>query len=265
MRRTIIAAILVLTAAAATAQVVTTRSSAVQLLIPAAGALDGGGGTFFRSDITILNYRSTAQRIRLQWLPQTVTGIGVATVEMTINAQSGFVSEDFVTNVMLRSGLGSIIVTGITAAGDVDPSAQLVATSRIWTPQPASGGTTSQSLPSLSTTDINSSSLTIVSERRDSRYRLNVGIVNMANVAQRYQVVASGSGGNDTQQVDVEALSMKLFNIAGANSSTPVQVQVTNITATSRSTAWTAFGSSVDNITGDAWTTIGFTAPGGTP
>jgi hypothetical protein len=265
MRRGIIAIIIVLTAAAATAQIVTPRSSAFQLLIPAAGALDGGGGTFFRSDITIINYRASAQRIRLQWLPQTVTGIGGAAVEMTIAGSSGFASEDFVTNVMQRSGLGAILLTGITAGGDVDQAAQLVASSRIWTPQPGSSGTTSQSLPSLATADINSSTQAIMSERRDSRYRLNVGIVNLSNTPQRYQVFAAGSSATDLQQVDVEAFSMVLFKLAGLDSSLPLQIQVSNISASARSSNWVAFASSVDNVTGDAWTTIGFNQPAGVP
>jgi hypothetical protein len=265
MRRGIIAIIIVLTAATATAQVITPRSSAFQLLIPAAGALDGGGGTFFRSDITIINYRTSAQRIRLQWLPQSATGASGAVVEMTIAGSSGFASEDFVTNVMQRSGLGAILITGITAGSDLDQAAQLVASSRIWTPQPGSGGTTSQSLPSISTTDINSSTQAIISERRDSRYRLNVGIVNLSNTTQRYQVFGAGSNGTDVQQVDVEPLSMVLFKLAGQDSSLPLQIQVSNISASARSSQWVAFGSSVDNITGDAWTTIGFNQPAGAP
>lgn len=262
MRRGIMAIAIVLMAAVATAQVVTTRSSAFQLLIPAAGAVDGGGGTFFRSDITLVNYRSSAQRVRLQWLPQGVTGTGLTPVETTIGATSGFTSEDFVTNVMQRSGLGAILVTGITAAGDLDPSAQLVATSRIWTPQPGSSGTTSQSLPSVATADINSTTVSVLSERRDSRYRLNTGIVNLSSTVQRYQIFASGSA---SQQVDVQAMSMVLFNLTGDDSNIPVQIQLSNISTVARSNNWIAFASSVDNITGDAWTTLGANLPNSAP
>src|SRR3977135_2319423 len=156
MRRAIVTVVVTLIAVAASAQNMTTRGPVPQLLIPAAGAQQGGNGTFFRRDISLINYRGTDQRVRLQWLPQDVTGVGLAPTDITINAASGIASEDFVTTVMGKSGLGAILVTGIDAGGNPDLSAQLVATSRIWTPEPGSSGTQSQSLPSIATTDINS-------------------------------------------------------------------------------------------------------------
>ena len=149
MRNAVISIIAIFLAAQAGGQIIATRSSSSQFLIPAAGAQQGIGGTFFRSDVTILNYRPVDQRIRLQWLPQDATGVGVPAIETSINASSGIATEDFVTNFMQKTGLGAILVTGIDAGGAFDPGAQLVATSRIWTPQPGSGGTTSQSLPSI--------------------------------------------------------------------------------------------------------------------
>lgn len=266
MRKAIITFIVTLTAASALAQVVATRSSASQLLIPAAGAVDGGNGTFFRSDITLINYRASAQRVRLQWLPQNTSGVGLPAVETSINGSSGISSEDFVTNIMQRTGLGAILVTGITSGGDPDPAAQLVATSRIWSNQPGTSGTTSQSLPSVATADIvNNGTLTILSSRRDSRYRTNAGIVNLSQDTQRFQVFSGGSGGTDVQQVDVQPMSMVLFLVSGATSSIPLQIQVSNISPTLRSPSWIAYASSVDNITGDAWSTLGSNQPSGNP
>jgi hypothetical protein len=264
MRRGVVTFIIIFSitfiGATASAQIVATRSTSAQFVIPAAGALDGGNGTFFRSDITMLNYRSTVQNVRLQWLPQGVTGVGVPPVDITINPLSGIASEDFVTNTLHRSGLGAILVSGITPAGDFDPAAQLSATSRIWTPQPASSGTTSQSLPVVSTADISSTIQIALGARRDSRFRVNVGIVNLSSSQQRFQVASFGSNGTDVQQVDVEAMSMVLFRVSGADSAVPLQIQVTNV-STVRSSSWIAYASSVDNITGDAWTTLGSNVP----
>ena len=228
---------------------------------PAAGAQPGNGGTFFRSDITIINYRGADQRIRLQWLPQDVSGGSGPAVETTIAASSGFASEDFVTNVMQRSGLGAILVTAIDTAGAFDSRAQLVATSRIWTPQPATVGTTSQSLPAIATNDIASSAVAILGARRDARYRTNVGIVNIASDVQTFQVVVFGSFGSEVRQVDVQPLSMVLFGVTGAASTTPLQIQVQNVTTVARSSSFVAYASSVDNVTGDAWTTLGSNLP----
>jgi hypothetical protein len=261
MRNAIIATLAILIAAAASGQIVTTRPSSQQFLIPATGAQAGNGGTFFRSDITIVNYRPADQRIRLQWLPQDVSGGSGAPIEITIAASSGIASEDFVTNVMQKSGLGAILVTAIDSIGNFDSRAQLVGTSRIWTPQPGTGGTTSQSLPSISTGDISSTTLGILGARRDARYRTNVGIVNFSPDVQTYQVVVFGSFGSEVRQIDVQPFSMVLFGVTGAASTTPLQIQVQNKTTTAPQSAFVAYASSVDNITGDAWTTLGSNLP----
>lgn len=261
MRNAIIATLTLLVAAAASGQIVVTRPSSGQFLIPAAGAQPGNGGTFFRSDITIINYRTDNQRIRLQWLPQNVSGAGEAPIETTIAASSGIASEDFVTTVMQRSGLGAILVTGIDVNGIFDSRAQLVATSRIWSPQPGTTGTTSQSLPALSTSDISSTTVAILGTRRDARYRTNVGIVNMSNDLQSFQVVVFGTFGTEFHPVDVQPLSMVLFGVTGPASTTPLQIQVQNTNSNARSAAWVAYASSVDNVTGDAWTTLGTNLP----
>jgi hypothetical protein len=261
MRNAILATLAVLIAAAASGQIVTTHPSSAQFLIPAAGAQAGNGGTFFRSDITIVNYRPADQRVRLQWLPQDVSGGSGAPVEITIAASSGIASEDFVTTVMQRSGLGAILVTAIDGIGLFDSRAQLVGTSRIWTPQPGTSGTTSQSLPSISTGDISSTTLGILGARRDSRYRTNVGIVNFSPDVQTYQVVVFGSFGTEVRQIDIQPFSMALFGVTGPASTTPLQIQVQNKTTTAAQSAFVAYASSVDNITGDAWTTLGSNLP----
>lgn len=250
--------LIIMIAAAASGQNVVTRGPVPQLLIPAAGAQQGDGNTFFRSDITLINYRGVDQRVRLQWLPRDTTGVGIAPVDITISSASGIASEDFVTNIMQRSGLGAILVTGIDAGGSPDLSALLVATSRIWTPENGSSGTESQSLPSIATTDIASGIVTVLGSRRDARYRMNAGIVNLATTTQTFQVTLGGSFGTQTQQVTVPAMAMTLFGVTGAPSTIPLQIQVVNVGAPPRSSSWVTYASSIDNVTGDAWTTLGF-------
>src|SRR4051794_9566788 len=111
------------------AQLVVPRSSAPVILIPAAGSLQGANGTFFRSDLVLLNYRASAQRVQLQWMPQNVPGSTVAPATLTIPAQSGINSEDFVAAVLHQSGIGALLITALTEAGATDGNAQLVATS----------------------------------------------------------------------------------------------------------------------------------------
>jgi hypothetical protein len=266
MRRISLVLFLIAVAVAAKAQMVAPRSSATAILIPAAGSVPGGNGTFFRSDLTLLNYRGSDQRVQLQWLPQGTPGSTVPPLFLTITALSGINSEDFVATILHQSGLGAIVITGVTSSGATDPGAQLVATSRIWSPQPnASSGTNSQQFNGIPLADINSSTLSIIGQRRDDRYRTNVGIVNLDVNTQTFRIDSRGSTTTDTQQVDVPPQSMVQVSLIGANSTLPLQILVTNVSTPARTTAFFTYGSTVDNVTGDAWSSFGFTPPASQP
>src|SRR5438105_10010639 len=192
-------------AGAALGQLTTQRAGTSQLLIAAAGSVVGLNGTFFRSDITIINYRTDAQTVRLNWLPQGTTGTGIAPVDITINAMSGISNEDFVTNALHQSGLGSILVTAITPDGQFDSLGKLHATSRIWSNQPGlSSGTVSQTFPIISVNDINSTRLLVLGQRRDDRFRTNVGIINLDSQAQTFQVTVQADARTELSTVTVQ-------------------------------------------------------------
>lgn len=236
---------------------------APQLLIPAAGSVQGANGTFFRSDINLINYATHDQRVQLRWLPQGVTGNGIAIREITINALSGFVSEDFVASVMQQTGLGSIVITGVTVDGGIDPTARLYATSRIWSNQPnLSSGTVSQSFPSIPVAALDSSRLSLIGLRRDDRYRLNVGVINLDPLnEQTFQITAgSSTTGAEVRTVTVPPFSMVQSSLTGPPLPN-LQIEIQNVSAGVRTNSWSAYGSSVDNTTGDAWSEVGFTAP----
>lgn len=255
-------ALLFFAAVTASAQLVVPRSSAPVILIPAAGSLQGANGTFFRSDLVLLNYRGSAQRVQLQWMPQNVPGSTVTPVIFTIPAQSGINSEDFVAAVLHQSGIGAILITAQTDAGVTDGNAQLVATSRIWTPQPnAATGTNSQQFNGIPVSDINSGTLAMLGHRRDSRYRTNVGVVNLSGQVQTFRIDTLTSNGVETQTIDVPAQSFNQTSLPGTDSTLPLQILVTNISTTNRTTQFQSYASSVDNVTGDAWSSLGFNPP----
>jgi len=240
----------------ATDNLVTTRGGAPQLLIPAAGHVPGANGTLFRSEINIVNYTDRAQRVQLRWLPQGGGTFPVVTI--TINPLSGVGSEDFVPAIMnIPTGFGAISVTGVTATDAVDPTARLYATDRIWTFQPnGAAGTVSQTFDTLQTADINNvtGSVTILGLHRDDQYRLNVGLVNLASTPQVFTIVTSAQ---DSTTVTVPALSSQQVGVGGP-ATLNLQVVVSNVTSSGRSDAWVAYGSSVDNFTGDSWSMVGY-------
>lgn len=242
---------------AAPDNVVTLRGGAPQLLIPAAGHVPGANGTLFRSEINIVNYTDRTQRVQLRWLPQ--GGGTFPLVTITINPLSGVGAEDFVPAIMnIPTGFGAILVTGVTSTDAVDPSARLYATDRIWTFQPGTDGTVSQTFDVLQGSDINqvTGNVSILGLRRDNQYRLNVGIVNLASSPQVFVITTNAQ---DSTTVTVPAQASMQVALSGAASASNLQVIVSNATSGStRSVQWVAYGSSVDNITGDSWSMVGY-------
>ncbi|MEO8033465.1 MAG: hypothetical protein ABI837_03465 [Acidobacteriota bacterium] len=242
--------------------VVVTRGGSNELLIPAAASAQGANGTFFRSEINILNYTSRTQRIRMRWLPNGQPA-STDTVDVTLGAFQGLSSDDFVATILHKSGVGAIIATGVTPDGSlVDGTARLYATDRVWTPQPGSTGTVSQSFSVLQTNELNGGkSMSLIGLRRDEGFRVNAGIVNLAFSPQTFQVVVAGRNPTliaETYTLTVGAESMAQFNMPGI-AQPDLQIVITNITAAATlSNKWVGYGSSVDNVTGDSWSELAF-------
>ena len=239
-----------------TNNVVVPISAAPQLLIPAAGSTPGGFNTFFRSDIAIINFASHDQQVKLQWLPQG-GGSGSTTI-VTIAAQSGIRASDFVATYLKQPGRGAIIITGVTSSGANDSSALLSASSRIWTPQPGTTGTTSQSLPAVPTnalfTGTSAAFFAVGGADNPSNYRVNIGIVNMASTSQTFAISLPGSG-TPLGLVIIPAMAMAQVSLGNGISPTQ-QVLVQNAATATQSNLWIAYASTIDNVTGDAWSEL---------
>lgn len=251
------------------AAVVQPLGAAPQLLIPAAGSTGGVNGTFFRSDITLVNLSSHDQLVLLQWLPQ--PGLSPASATMTIKSLAGFRSSDFVADVFHTTGLGSILVTGLQSGGTTaDTTARIFASSRIWTTQPGTSGTTSQDLPAIPPGGINTAASVIFGmggADNPSNYRTNVGIVNVDPVATQTFNVQTQTTTSQTTVATVVLPPMTMTQVPVGTVTVGEQISVVNMTPTAgpRSTVWIAYGSTVDNVTGDAWSELGVAATPTTP
>ena len=240
------------------------RGPSPQVLIPAAGSVAAANGTFFHSDIAIYNYRNDSQVVLLQWLPRGTSGLsGVTAIQIRLNPLSGIISEDFVTDVMRQSGLGAILVTALTTeGGSLDTNGRLAVTDRIWTPQPGTTGTVSQTFPTIATTDINSTAPAILGQRIDDRYRTNVGIVNLSSSEVSFDVLQNTDDPTFApvvQTVTVPAFSMQQVSAQNFRAAA-LQIRVTPRAAIN-SNQWVVYGSSVDNVTGDSWSSLGMPVP----
>lgn len=238
-----------------------------QLLIPAAGSTPGLNGTFFRSDISILNLAPHDQVVQLQWIPE--PGLThPQPVLLTLKAATGVRSSDFVHDYFNTTGLGSIVVTAAlnSDGSGVDQTGRLFVSSRIWTPQPGTNGTTSQDLPAIPVSQLNTPAAAIFSmggADDPSSYRTNVGIVNLDPVnAQTFFIIHFVQDPAGAITVTLPPMTMQQVSLGTI--ATGEQIQIQNVTQTGRSNLWTAYGSTINNVTGDAWDEMavtGTTAP----
>jgi len=233
------------------------------VLIPAAGSTAGVNGTFYRSDITIVNLADHAQTVQFTWLPEP-GGIG-ASDGFLLPAKSGIRSTDFVKEYVHATGIGSLLIMAVTTVGPLplpDPTGNLFVSSRIWTPQPGTNGTTSQSLPALPFATINTPSAAIFAMGGiddPASYRTNIGVVNLDfDNAQTFSITWGPPLGAPVQtgtSITLPPGSMLQVPTNGTCCTNPIVI--TNITpSATRSNLWTAYGSTVNNVTGDAWDEI---------
>jgi hypothetical protein len=249
--------VLLLTAAVAAAQ------SSNYLVVPVAGDVEGAFGTHFRSDITIYNLRGQSQRVEMTFAPQ---GGSANPPKRTvlIPPLSTLSSENFVVEVIGASGLGAITLRAVDANGQLDPNGNLYGTSRIWTPQPPDGeGTTSQSMPVLPQTGVNHTHIVFVGHRQLEQYRNNVGIANFdATTTQTFRITTSGSiptFAPVVREVTLPPLSLSQVPVEWPipDPELRVDVEVLPQQGGGRGSFWLAYVSSVDNVTGDSWSTLG--------
>lgn len=248
-----------------TDEVIVPQTGGARLWIPVAGHAQGQNGTFFRSEISVTNTRNVTQRVQLFWLPQGVTGPAAALQTYDLPAGTGFLSEDLVDRLLRQTGVGAIEVVGVTSANAFDPQARLHVTSRIWTRQPdtpegPSQGTMSQTFPAvIAGQSAQSDVKRVYGMRRGAQYRLNVGVMNPSSTTQRFRIEASIRGGAgqevETVEVDVKPRSIEHVLIP-ADSTGVATVEVIDLDGGAGD--WQTWASSVDNVSGDAWSQMGF-------
>ncbi|HEX7190390.1 MAG TPA: hypothetical protein VF381_02355 [Thermoanaerobaculia bacterium] len=241
-----------------TAGVVQPLGATFQVLIPAAGSTPGVNGTFYRSDISIINFAAHDQTVLLQWLPE--PGITRPNpVIITLKASSGIRSADFVHDYLNQTGLGAILVTAAlnSDGSGIDQTGRLFVSSRIWTPQPGTNGTTSQDLPAIPPALLNTQPVVGIFSMGGAdnppSYRTNVGIVNLdpAN-AQTFFIIHFIQDPAGSITITLPPLTMQQVSLG--NIVPGEQIQIQNITpSATRTNFWMAYGSTINNVTGDAW------------
>jgi hypothetical protein len=242
------------------------RAAASRVIITAAGDVPGASGTHFRTDLHIINLRNVDQNVAVFWLPYGSSGNSIGPKALRLDSRAGIFSADFVASVLGRSGLGSIEFVALDDVGNEDPNGQLHVVSRIWTPEPnVPNGTMSQTFPAVAVTpQTRSTTKWIFGMRRDGQYRMNVGVVNTSRERQRFRITATPSTpGVPNEVIDFELPGRSMHQqVMNATSTTgSFQITIVNLSDAENESDWQAWASSIDNITGDAWSQIAFPAP----
>ena len=225
------------------------------LLIPAAARVQGLFDTYFLSEVAILNYRNATQVVSIAFLEQGVNSCDAPVHTLTMPPLSVARYADFVGIALQRaSGVGAVLIIARNAEGGVDGAGMIDAVSRIYTTQPGSTGTTSQSMPTVRPNDHQSAGTAVAAlMRQDANYRTNVGIVNTGvdGLAHTWSIFAQGAGASTTSSVTVPACSMSQTPLPEAPyGPLMVSISTTDVTAPP---AWTAYAVTLDNRTGDGW------------
>ncbi|MGN6185834.1 MAG: hypothetical protein ACTHQM_19540 [Thermoanaerobaculia bacterium] len=221
-------------------------------VIPVAGNAAGNNGTYFKSDVVFNNDRLVDQRIAVGWLAQGQNNCSAALQYFNLSANSVTIADDFVGQTLGKSGLGAILVVAVLSSGLADHDGEIDGYSRIWTPQPGSGGTVSQNFTAIDTEDsIGSLTATLMGLKQSSKFRTNVGIVNMDTAAAHTWTFTSIFNRRMTS-VQVPPCSMMQVpaTLDSASSSGNLAFSVKS---DGFGFYWSGFGSSTDNVTGDGW------------
>jgi hypothetical protein len=242
------------------ASVIADSVSARAFIILAAGSVAGGGGAlFFRSDVTLANYRDTAQQVLAGFWAQGSTNALSSANYKTLTLPPGqFVTvQDFVASALGTSGLGTLIFIPYTGT-DFDGNGAIDGFSRIYTKQPGSTGTVSQPFDAI---DPDTLSAQYIDEavalglRQDANFRTNFGIVNVDPADHVYKVSFVGEKLQTTMTLTVKAYGMIQQSIpAGDYGAVSILFQVTD--AGNNFVSWVGYASSTDNVTGDGWVSV---------
>ena len=201
------------------------------------------------SDVVLINNRTTPQRVAFLFLQQGVNSGSSNPRYYTLPAQLFVFWHDFFGTGLGISGLGTIVVIGVDNAGNLDSSASIDGSARLYQTD-AHGGTLSQMFPAVSFRDAPSGARTsAVGLRSDQQFRTNAGVVNPDAFDHTFTVAIASVAGVSHFNIAVPAYSMMQVALPNQGAYGDLVLQFTSDSGT----FWSAYGASVDNISGDSW------------
>jgi len=231
--------------------ILSTSRPGFSFIIPAIASIEGANGTYFRSDVTLVNHKTTNQVVGIEYLPRGEKGTGILVGDVTVPPRTFYSYKNVVETVLRRQGMGAIRFISLNSDRTIDPTGLIDGFSRIWSETPGSGGTVSQSFTPVSDSDlVGPDQAVILGLRHDASYRTNVGIVNLDPEKSHTWTVKISGRQTAEFMVTVAANSMEQVAIPAGNYG---DLAVTVNGDASDIANWTAYASTIDNRTGDGW------------
>jgi hypothetical protein len=240
-----------------------------QLVIPIVGSAAGQNGTFFRSAVTLMNFRGfgagqtfTPQRIKVEYYAAGANNVGATPTFYTLR-NVGEYWDNFIAQFFqpAKSGLGTLVITAVDANGNFDPAGLLDGVSRVYTAQasttgcPTPGGSVSQALSAFPYEDLDSGEATgyMYGLRHDAQFRTNIGVVNHVSVAHTFtvRIIKFIDQPEVNFTIAVQPKSLTHTSIPAGDYGPSMIVEI--YTEDPGAFYWSAYGTSVDNATGDGW------------
>ena len=234
------------------------------VMIPVVGTVAGANGTQFQTDVTVSNRSGRSTVIEVYWLPLNVSGSGTPVAQLTLQAFETRLYEDFVRDTLGESGLGAIILRGTSNDGTAgNEEVPIDAYARVWTPAPDGSGTFSTGIAASTlygpkVDDFQPIAGHIYGLRQDRDFRSNFGIVNMGDTTLTFAVYMNNTDTPVTVPITVivppRSLVQRSVPFGIRHRGLTIMIFPQQVTPPTLDLGpWTAYGTSVDNVTGDAW------------
>ena len=222
-------------------------SASPDLLFPVLGKIPG-----WNSDVMLINNKTVPQRVFFLFLEQGKNNANGVPRDYTIPARFTVYWHDFFGTGLGITGIGSILVIGVDSGGNLDSTASLDGSARLYQTTPA-GGTLSQMFPAVPLQDAPTGArTTALGLRSDQGFRTNAGVVNPDSVAHTF-TVSIVAAGVSSFEISVPPYSMMQVRIPNDGSYGDIALQFTSDSGS----WWSSYGASVDNISGDSWSAHG--------
>jgi len=210
-----------------------------------------GSAGAFRTEGVLYNRLDRSQLIDIYFLPLGGANCNVPGVRLRLDANTWYFYSDFVNDIFHQANFGSVAAFGVTSNGDNDTSARIDGNARIWSVDNG-GGTTSQNFPAMSIA-VPFGAQSAFGLRKDEFYRTNWGIFNYDSVTRTFDLTFNGLRGFSTASVNIPPCTLVQQGVPGG----PYGSFEIAFSPRDGGGKYFAYGSSVDNISGDAWNVPG--------